>query len=220
MNQLIKLVNYSTDSWPFRETIETVLGEPGLENLHLRDGSPASVVETGKDNHTIWHDKFYNAMHSQYSLFMHEYNNFVEDFVRRYYEEPIVVQRFPTFRIHWRNNLSVGSYHKDSEYNHPKEEQNWWIPVTHAWGSNSIYLETDPDNQDHQPWVVNYGQALLFPGGALDHGNEINQTHATRVSFDFRVIPKAQYREDANAKAGVGHGKLRFVIGEYYRLIE
>ena len=33
------------------------------------------------------------------------------------------------------------------------------------------------------------GQMLVFDGANLEHGNRINRSDETRVSFDFRVIP-------------------------------
>jgi hypothetical protein len=51
----------------------------------------------------------------------------------------------------------------------------------------------------------------------LKHGNKINTTKKTRVSFDFRVIPKSEYRPSSHNSVNTG---LKFKIGEYYDFIE
>ena len=47
------------------------------------------------------------------------------------------------------------------------------------------------------------------------HGNMDNDTGRTRVSFDFRVIPKSQYNKEF--KKSSNDTKMKFTIGDYYK---
>lgn len=212
-----RIVDYQREKFPFRKSVEGILGVTDLEQLHKKEGAPSEIVKPGKDNHTPWHHKFYAGMESQ--GFLKVYDDFLTQFVRPLIKEPIVVQARPTFRIHWVGNLGVGAFHRDSEYNHPVEELNFWVPVTPAFGTNTIWLESEPDKGDYHPERVNFGQALTFQGGVLVHGNKVNDTNSTRVSFDFRVIPKSIWVEPKEVKTGLAYGR-QFKIGDYYRLIE
>ncbi len=213
----IKIHPYSQETFPFREAIQALLGFKDLEHLHLQGGTPDELVTPGKDNHTPWHAKLYAGVKG--SEFMRVYDAFLRNFVRSMFDESLVVQEQPTFRIHWVGNLGVGAFHKDKEYNHPEEETNFWVPVTPAFGTNTIWIESQPDRGDFQPQPVNYGQALVFPGCQLTHGNKVNDTGKTRVSFDFRVIPKSKWVDPIEPTAGIAFGRLR-KIGDYYRLLE
>jgi len=215
---MIKIHCYENALYPFRESIEMMLGLGWLENLHRMGGVPKVIVKPGGDNHTIWHAKFYDQIAT--SGFMDIYDAFIREFVQPLYGEPLVVQNRPTFRIHWHGNLSVGAFHRDSDYNHNEAETNFWLPVTTASDTSTIWIESERGKKDYAPQNVFIGQVLQFPGCELMHGNKVNETGATRVSFDFRVIPKSKYVEPAEPKAGLGHGLHKFKLGEYYRLIE
>lgn len=213
---MIKIHQYDTEEFPFRECIELLLGTTELENLHNMGGAPKVQVKPGSDNHTHWHNKFYDGMAT--SGFIDVYEKFVNDYIKHLYDgEALVVQARPTFRIHWHGNLSVGAFHRDSDYNHNEAEINFWLPVTVAHDTNTIWIESKRGAKDYTPQHVSVGEVLEFPGSELMHGNKINKTW-TRVSFDFRVIRHSKYVEPAEPKAGLGHGKAKFKLGEYYKL--
>lgn len=209
---------YDLLKFPFRQAIQELLEFDDLEHLHLQPGAPDGIVVPGKDNHTPWHKKFYERIKG--STFEKLYSQFLQEFVLRVFGETVVAQQQCTFRIHWNGNLSVGAFHRDSDYHHNPEEVNFWIPVTEAFGTNTIWLESERDKGDFHPERVNYGQALQFRGGDLCHGNKVNDTEITRVSFDLRVIPFSKYIEPAEPKVGLGFGLRKFCIGGYYKLVE
>ena len=60
---------------------------------------------------------------------------------------------------------------------------------------------------------ANYGEFYMCDGANLSHGNKKNETGSTRVSFDFRVLPKSKYT--TTDKKSVTQG-MSFKIGEYY----
>ena len=50
------------------------------------------------------------------------------------------------------------------------------------------------------------------------HGNKVNDTEKTRVSFDFRVMPNFAYDKDRPLQSCTT--KQKFIVGEYYEKIE
>ena len=77
---------------------------------------------------------------------------------------------------------------------------------------NTIWIESQPDLMDYGPMVVNYGELLIFDG-SLKHGNVINRSSASRLSFDFRVIPISQY---APINKRSYFREIDFSLGQYY----
>jgi len=53
----------------------------------------------------------------------------------------------------------------------------------------------------------------MFEGSNLKHGNKINRTGFTRVSFDFRIIPFRKYKPCERRTINT---KMRFIVGEYF----
>merc|ERR1711981_506931 len=82
--------------------------------------------------------------------------------------------------------------HRDSDYAaHHGAEINFWIPLTRVWGSNSLFVESRPGKEDFHPLELGPGELAIFNGSKCLHYTRANDTNCTRVSFDFRVIPKS-----------------------------
>jgi hypothetical protein len=62
-----------------------------------------------------------------------------------------------------------------------------------VWGSNTLHVESKPGLGDFHPLELRRGQLCRFWGNQCQHYTVANQTDATRVSFDFRVIPRSMY---------------------------
>ena len=72
-------------------------------------------------------------------------------------------------------------------------------------------------SKDLDMFDSDYGECIEWDASNLTHGNEDNITSNTRVSFDFRVIPKSRYIEiDNNLTINT---KIPFGIGGYYGII-
>ena len=170
--------------------------------LHGRDLDQTSPV----------HRHFYTIFEKN-PRFLEKYLSFMEKVILPEYGGDVVYQAKPTFRIHYPGNLAVGEWHKDSQYNHQREEMNWWLPFTPAFDENTIWIESAEDKGDYKPYNLNVGDALVFPGGVLRHGNKINSTGVSRVSMDFRVMPYSDYRPKATKSASFG---MTFNLGSYY----
>ena len=54
-----------------------------------------------------------------------------------------------------------------------------------------IFTESEENKGDFQPIMAEYGECIEWNASFLTHGNKINRTDITRVSFDFRVIPRS-----------------------------
>ena len=112
----------------------------------------------------------------------------------------------------------LGDFHKDKHYRDPDwadkvRELNYFVPLTKAYGSNTLWAETEEDKGDFIPFESDYGECTEWHGSLLTHGNKINETNVTRVSFDFRVIPKSRYVPSEHASINM---KLPFKIGGFY----
>jgi hypothetical protein len=62
-----------------------------------------------------------------------------------------------------------------------------------VWGSNTLHVESIPGLGDFHPLELSYGQLCRFWGNQCHHYTIANRTDSTRVSFDFRVIPRSLY---------------------------
>jgi len=215
----IEYHEFDTTLFPLRELFCSLQKQYCLEKVHLLGGFDGVGDTPGNDNNSFWHDHFYNRMKK--SDFMDCYNEFMKIVIRGLFDEPLVYQRYPTLRYQIPLGKGVAAYHVDSDYNHPIEERNIWLPLTKlATGTRSIWIESEPGKGDYKPVEARYGEFIMFDGGKLSHGNEVNTTDETRVSIDMRVIPMSKWKPSPEMK-GLSYGKAR-IIGEddYYGVID
>ncbi|MGB3441060.1 MAG: hypothetical protein WBA97_20105 [Actinophytocola sp.] len=187
----------------------------GVEDLAaLIPAAPMERLTWQTDQATEYHAMFYKEFDAEIKEL---YREFVADFVPSILgTKEFCFQRVPTFRLHFPGNVAVGEFHTDGDYNHEDGEVNFWVPFTNAWGTNSVWIETALGNSDYQPWKLAPGQVLKFDAVHWSHGNKVNDTGATRVSFDFRCIPMTDYapseKRTVDAKRGLW-------IGDYYDVL-
>jgi len=220
----MKIVDYNKKDYPFRKIITSYMSkipsfinlEQDLEKLHLVDNK-YEVLNVDTDQSTAFHKLFYENANAEDSEFNSLYKSFIHNEVVKEMGEDIIYQRYPTFRAHLPDNLGVGDFHKDSDYNHGVSEVNFWLPVTDAYDTNTIWCETEEGLADFRPVDVSHGQYLIFDGANLTHGNKINKTGKTRVSFDFRIVKKSEFK--ASNKKTVSQG-IKFEIGDYFMELE
>lgn len=92
--------------------------------------------------------------------------------------------------------------------------------MTRCAGANSLYAESAPDRGDYAPFEASYGQVVQFWGAQCMHHTVPNTTTRTRVSFDFRVVPRscfqevAERAEDGQVHTGQHYNPYR--PGEFY----
>ena len=220
----MKKIDYSIVKYPFREIIEywfeqeSILPISGLSNLHYH--KTYDLFDRKHDQSTIWHKCFYKKIRED-SVFDSYYKAFLEDKVKPRFNEEIVYQKIPTFRVHLPGNVSVGEFHKDKDYRNKEwaekvKEINYYVPLTKAYDTNTIWAESEEDKGDYSTIVADYGECVEWDASNLTHGNKDNITNFTRVSFDFRVISKSRYIDSNHLTINT---KIPFGIGGYYEVI-
>ena len=213
-----KTIKYNTELYKFKEQISSWFDDVDLSKLHTL--KQYEHFERKNDQSTIWHKKFYEMIRKD-EIFDDSYHRFLKDVIKPRYGEDIVYQKIPTFRVHLPGNVSVGEFHKDKHYRNVEwaeqvKETNYYIPLTKAYGTNTIWAETEEDKGDFKSFDSDYGECIEWDASNLTHGNKDNITNATRVSFDFRVIPKSRYIESSQLTINT---KIPFGIGGYYEVL-
>lgn len=211
----MKKISYNPVKFNFKEILEGVIKEGELQNLN----QDIEVLKRENDQSTIYHKQYYDWAHTK--EFQDLYRNFIEENIKPLYGEQIVYQKIPTFRIAFQNNIAVGEFHKDKAYRNIEwaekvKEDNFFLPFTDAFDTNTIWVETEEDKGDFYAMECKYGECIQWDGSNLTHGNKINETGKTRVSVDFRVMPYSRYEPSNHGSINM---KIKFEIGGYYELI-
>lgn len=204
----------------FVEIVEDLFNAKNLSNLHLLPFAERydQLFEVGADSSTIFHKRFYDKYREGWPAMQHQYRRLIEGISRTHAN--FVYQKFPTFRVHLPNNVAVGAFHKDRDFNHPHGEINFIIPLTNSYDTASVWIESEEDKGDFSPMPMKIDGLICFDGNNLTHGNKVNETGKTRVSMDFRILPLACYKEsqfDFKSNRSLTTN-TKFTIGEYYTL--
>lgn len=205
--------NYNTNLYPFKSTIEKLFLINDLSELK----DDIEVFSREKDQSTKYHKLFYKWARTE--EFIKLYDDFIYDVVYPLYNEDIVYQSIPTFRVAYPNNIAVGEFHKDKHYRdvnwaNQVKEDNFFLPFTNAFDTNTIWVESEEDKEDYSPMNCNYGECIQWDGSNLKHGNKINETGKARVSIDFRIIKYSNY---IPSEYGSINTQTKFKINGYYK---
>ena len=133
------------------------------------------------------------------------YVRFMREVVLPHIGDPqgLLFQRWPTFRCHVAGGgAPTGRRHCDADYGHQPAEINLWLPVTRTRASNSLFAESSPGAGDFEPFDLDYGQCQRFWGAMCTHYTLANDTEITRVSIDFRVVPRSCHAPDTAPPSG------------------
>lgn len=211
----MRKIKYNTNVFPFKFKLENLLNIDELTGLN----DTVEVFSREKDQSTMYHKKFYEWARS--NEFVSMYDQFISEVIRPLYDEQIVYQAVPTFRVAYPNNIAVGEFHKDKHYRNGEwatkvNEDNFFLPFTDAYDTNTIWVESEEDKGDFTPINCNYGECVQWDGCNLTHGNKINLTDKARVSVDFRVIRYSKYIPSETESINT---KIKFQIGGYYKLL-
>jgi hypothetical protein len=197
---------YSLEEYDFPRAAIRIFGTHAL--AAWREAGLGRLA-TGCDQETATHARFYDCFDRYVST---TYHRFVVNIAPEIMgSADLLYQTIPTFRVSFPNNVAVGEFHRDGDYNHQRGEVNFWLPVTRAHGTNSIWIEDEAG--DPRPVDAEPGQLLVFDGVNVRHGNKVNTTGATRMSLDFRCILKSDF-EDRGLRS-ISEGR-RFAVGDYF----
>jgi len=148
------------------------------------------------------HIKAFRAT-AAYGAFVTAFRRFVEEVVAPVVGERVAFQCPPTLRLHFPGPRALGKPHRDRDYaGHTGAEINFWVPLTRAFGTNSLYVESAPDAGDAASLFLEYGDVYRFDGENCRHHTVPNMTGATRVSLDFRCIPLSLYEDRFGGRIG------------------
>ena len=230
-NNNISIYNFDKKIFQFKEIFNSFAVDNiglKLEEIHntdIKDLVPNEILKTGDDAKQPFCELFYNIDDEfdcfdkntnkkliKKNEFMKAYKLLMYELQENLFKEKIIFQKKPTIRVHLPNNVSTGTYHRDSEYGHSKNEINFWLPLTDAKKTATLHIEDSYMSEIYSPIDLKYGQILIF-NSLLKHGTEINRENYTRVSFDFRIMKLTEY-EETNKKSLVR--KKKFKIGSYY----
>ena len=210
----MKKIKYNTNKFNFAEQLQNLFNIEKLDSIN--DLVP--VFERKNDQNTKYHKLYYDWIRQDKSKLLYE--NFINEVVRPLYDESIVYQAIPTFRVCYPNNIAVGEFHKDKHYRNIEwaekvNELNYFMPLTNAFDTNTIWVESEEDKGDFAPMNCNYGEIIQWDGSNLSHGNKLNKTGKCRISVDFRVIKKSEYIESNQSSINTS---IKFAIGGYYKV--
>jgi hypothetical protein len=121
--------------------------------------------------------------------FVHLYRQFVHEYVLPRWGCDLLYQATPVLRVVLPGSVAPCQPHCDADYFHDPNEINYWLPLTKVWGSNTLWAESRPGAGDFAPFELEPGQLMRFYGNRCQHFTRANETDATRVSIDFRVLP-------------------------------
>ena len=204
-----RVIKYDEARFPWAAKFTRLFGD--LTQLHREREYPTMTRAT--DQNTVFHKAFYDLAVTE--SFQTMYRDFVEAVVEHNLGPIVngdVYQTVPTFRVQLPSNVAVGEFHKDADYGHDTHEINFWVPLTPVFKESAVWIE-DADGISYKPWPCQPGQALIFDGANMKHGNVPNHSGFTRVSFDFRILSYMFVRETEQRSI---NSKMRFVVGEYW----
>jgi len=199
-----KMFTYSLEDYPFPTWVARSLEVDNLTSLT----ADLQLNTWQTDQTSPWHGPFY----ASFGRWQDAYVDFLRDVVAPRFGEPVYYQRVPTFRVHLPGNLAVGEFHTDAQYHHPEDEVSFWLPLTPAYDTCSLWVADDDDAL--RGVVARPGEVVEFSAAKRLHGNYVNQTGHSRVSFDFRCLPVRLLPDTEGPPTK--HTGLRFVPGGYY----
>lgn len=215
----MKKINYDSNVYQFKEIISRIFGCADLSKIHKKfeidEISKKSIIDTHKFQQSEYHQIYYK----NFSQIKPLYEKFILEVIKKEYDgQNLIYQSIPTFRLHFPNGLSVGMFHKDKdlrdeEWHESIKEDNYYLPFTNSYGTNTIWYETQEDKGDFVPMECNYGQVVKWDGTNLTHGNKINTTEDTRISIDFRIATEENFKNSIKKSK---NEKTVFVLGGYY----
>jgi hypothetical protein len=193
----MKKYKFNIEKYNFRKIIEDYFSTCDLENINDLEIN----IEKGEDCLTTKYHQIYLYWFNNDDRFKILYDDFIHEYVSKLFNEKILYEKVPKIRIHYQNNYSVLDFHKDKEYlvgnSNLKSlfatEINFWMPLTNAYDTNTMWVESEEDKGDYTPVNSTYGDLIQFDGANLSHGNKKNITNQTRVSIDFRLQMESNY---------------------------
>lgn len=216
--QAEKKMRYDVATFGFKSLAFAVLGDcaapsPPLRRAMVQAKQRSEEIQPSSQKVQAWRQTREWKHSAEWAAFHDLYQRFVEEWVMPQFGCDLLVQAEPVLRCVLPGSVAPCKPHCDADYYHDPSEVNFWVPMTHVFGVNSLWVESAPGASDFRPIEACYGQAVRFYGNRCAHFTVPNSGGSTRISFDFRVIPAAL----AATPVGVASSQhLR--DGGYYKL--
>lgn len=129
----------------------------------------------------------------------------------------VIFQAMPSLRVATPSSKPAGQRHRDGAYGHQPGQINFWMPLSSAFGNNTLWLEPEAEGAGRsEPLEGEFGTLHRFHGHLLYHFTRPNDTPITRISLDFRVVPGPCYDDDWPGSRSPETGRQAFFVGGYY----
>ncbi len=191
-----------------------------LSNLHNFLINKEILLQKGTDQATIFHEAVYGSFDKSdyfssefwknYKLLCFEILDKLK--VETNYFGEWAIQRFPTIRFQFPNNLSVFEFHRDSNYSHPLGEINCFYALNECKDTSALHIEKNLGFEDYLPLNLSSGEYAILNTSIFKHGDFVNKTNKTRVSMDFRFIPNKHLKDE---KSSLTKG-IKFTSSSYF----
>ena len=155
---------FDITKYKFKELVSEVFEVDKLEKVHESKSHWMSddyrKLNIHNENTTRFHQEFYKRLNDNWTKFYETYDNFIHNEIIPLVDEKFHYQYLPSFRIHLPfDNQAVHTWHYDSDqlHKHPEGEINFWLPLTRAYGTNTMWVESQPRKLDFRPVEGGYG---------------------------------------------------------------
>ncbi len=188
------ILSFDPAQYPFHEVVAELVRTDKLVELRS-DLAPEGTGEGASLYRNMEASPHFRALYDglqeeRGEAFYDLYRRFLREVIRpQFGGDDIYYQARPSHRILFADTPGASRFHRDRDYGHQGYEVNYLVVQTPAYGTNTMWLETAEGAEDYAPAELKLGEYIRFDGANLHHGAKQNETGATRVSFDFRVIP-------------------------------
>lgn len=186
---LSSVIAYDTVHWNLRAIVEEFFGTDALESLHLDPRWNPQESDLRLPHHFVTRNSWDVSKVLREAVIkrsMPVIESLILDHIAGFTGEIRSFQQMAMMRVNFHGSRAILRFHRDSEYGQRANMVNIWLPVTRAFGSNSMYVESSPGRSDFKPLELEYGEAFMFYGTEMLHGTLDNVSGSTRISYDFR----------------------------------
>ena len=216
----MKIHSYDTDRFDFRKLLLRHFNCLDLQQIHKShsDWVPQEELSFSEESSTKFHTNFYDKLREPWTEFIELYRSFIGEKIMSSVDEDrnFLFQALPSFRVHLPGEKAIHKVHFDSDedHRHPLGELNVFLPMTDCLPNNTLWAESSPGKEDFAPMLLSYGQYAVWNGNECSHYNKNNIEDLTRVSFDFRLMPRDKYNPNYNKTSYTSTTNFR--LGHYY----
>tara|TARA_A100001011_G_C14296035_1_gene838468 strand:- start:1259 stop:1978 length:720 start_codon:yes stop_codon:yes gene_type:complete len=214
------LISHFNRAFFFHEEIKN---DFELHTLHDSLRNKDEILKQGTDQNTIFHKAIYSTFDDPdyfSSDFWKSYKKLCINIVQILKDETDFrgewsIQRFPTIRFQFPNNVSVFEFHRDSNYSHPLGEINCFYALNQCLNTSALQVEKNLGFEDYEPLNLKSGEYAILNTSIFKHGDLINLTGKTRVSMDFRFIPNKHLKDvKSSLSKGISFSSDSYFITE------